>query len=233
MVLAKAKRDELLTPLSAVSGIIERRHTLPILSNVLIEQAGTNLAFLATDIEIQITARTPLQASGDIAVIALWLGHEPIQTTQVYLHAHIALKVAALAKLKPDYRYRTNILADGEIDFGSRTLEGDLVIEGGADPMFSSYDAQEVAVQLSRLGIARVIGNLRIAGPFYYFATGYHSNLSPETSASKLRVAFQHAGIRIDGSIALAKRPALSCFHIIRTLWSLYFSIRMLTAVMQ
>ena len=37
MVLVKAKRDELLGPLSAVSGIMERRHTLPILSNVLIE----------------------------------------------------------------------------------------------------------------------------------------------------------------------------------------------------
>lgn len=118
----------------------------------------------------------------------------------------LATSLVALAKLKPDYRYRTNILADGEIDFGSRTLEGDLVIEGGADPMFSSYDAQEVAVQLSRLGIARVIGNLRIAGPFYYFATGYHSNLSPETSASKLRVAFQRAGIRIDGSTAFGEK---------------------------
>jgi hypothetical protein len=37
----------------------------------------------------------------DISVIALWLGHASIQTTQVYLHAHIGLKVAALAKLKP------------------------------------------------------------------------------------------------------------------------------------
>src|ERR1051325_8898244 len=35
--MIKAKRDELLTPLAAVSGIIERRHTLPILSNVLID----------------------------------------------------------------------------------------------------------------------------------------------------------------------------------------------------
>ena len=37
MALVKAKRDELLGPLSSVSGIIERRHTLPILSNVLID----------------------------------------------------------------------------------------------------------------------------------------------------------------------------------------------------
>jgi D-alanyl-D-alanine carboxypeptidase len=65
--------------------------------------------------------------------------------------------------------------------------------------MFSQADAQQVATYLSRLGIARVTGSLRIAGPFYYFANGYHLNLSPETSAAKLRSAFQRAGIRIEG----------------------------------
>ncbi|TMH95293.1 MAG: DNA polymerase III subunit beta, partial [Betaproteobacteria bacterium] len=57
MVLVKDKRDNILNPLSAVSGIIERRHTLPILSNVLIERTAQALSFLATDIEIQISAR--------------------------------------------------------------------------------------------------------------------------------------------------------------------------------
>ena len=42
-----------------------------------------------------------LQAGVDCSVIALWLGHESIETTQVHLHAHLALKEAALAKLKP------------------------------------------------------------------------------------------------------------------------------------
>lgn len=42
-----------------------------------------------------------LQAGVDCSVIALWLGHESIETTQTYLHAHMALKEAALAKLKP------------------------------------------------------------------------------------------------------------------------------------
>jgi DNA polymerase-3 subunit beta len=65
MALVKAKRDEILAPLSAVSGIIERRHTLPILSNVLIERAEGALSFLATDIEIQITSRSALAAGAD------------------------------------------------------------------------------------------------------------------------------------------------------------------------
>ncbi len=42
-----------------------------------------------------------LQAGVDCSVIALWLGHESIETTQIYLHAHLALKEAALAKLEP------------------------------------------------------------------------------------------------------------------------------------
>ena len=63
--MIKAKRDEILGPLSAVSGIIERRHTLPILSNVLFDSAADSLSFLATDIEIQITARSALKGSGE------------------------------------------------------------------------------------------------------------------------------------------------------------------------
>lgn len=42
-----------------------------------------------------------LQAGVDCSVIARWLGHESVETTQTYLHAHLDLKEAALAKLKP------------------------------------------------------------------------------------------------------------------------------------
>ncbi|MDD2743274.1 MAG: DNA polymerase III subunit beta [Rhodocyclaceae bacterium] len=58
MVLIKTHRDTLLAPLQSVSGIVERRHTLPILSNVLLEKQGDKLTLLATDIEIQITTST-------------------------------------------------------------------------------------------------------------------------------------------------------------------------------
>jgi integrase/recombinase XerD len=42
-----------------------------------------------------------LAADVDSSVIALWLGHESVNTTQTYLHAHLALKEAALAKTTP------------------------------------------------------------------------------------------------------------------------------------
>ncbi len=64
MVLIKSQRDTLLAPLQSVSGIVERRHTLPILSNVLLEKKGDKLTLLATDIEIQITTATDC-AGGD------------------------------------------------------------------------------------------------------------------------------------------------------------------------
>src|SRR6185437_13560672 len=55
MKLIEADRDTLLKPLQTVTGIVERRHTLPILSNVLIERKQEKISFIATDLEIQIT----------------------------------------------------------------------------------------------------------------------------------------------------------------------------------
>ena len=42
-----------------------------------------------------------LHAGVDTSVIALWLGHEAVQTTQIYLHADLALKERALARTTP------------------------------------------------------------------------------------------------------------------------------------
>src|ERR1035437_1636056 len=55
MQLVKTLRDTLLRPLQVVSGIVERRHTLPILANILIRKDGERVSFLSTDTEVQIT----------------------------------------------------------------------------------------------------------------------------------------------------------------------------------
>jgi site-specific recombinase XerD len=51
-----------------------------------------------------------LQHGVDRSVIALWLGHESMETTQMYLHAHLELTEQALAKTQPFkgrlHRYR-------------------------------------------------------------------------------------------------------------------------------
>ena len=57
MKLLQIERDALLKPLQAVTGIVEKRHTLPILSNVLLNRKEGELQLVATDLEIQVSTR--------------------------------------------------------------------------------------------------------------------------------------------------------------------------------
>ncbi len=56
-----------------------------------------------------------LQNGVDRAVIALWLGHEQVETTYVYLHADLKLKEAALAKTTPTQGTSARYRADDEV----------------------------------------------------------------------------------------------------------------------
>ncbi len=69
MILIEADRDALLKPLQAVSGIVERRHTLPILSNVLLECKKGKVRFVATDLEIQIATEAECGVKGNDAAV--------------------------------------------------------------------------------------------------------------------------------------------------------------------
>lgn len=66
-------RDALLKPLQMVSGAIERRHTLPILSNVLVEVTEQLLSLTGTDLEVELVATTEqlqVKATGRITIPA-------------------------------------------------------------------------------------------------------------------------------------------------------------------
>ena len=67
MQLVKTNRDALLRPLQIVSGIVERRHTLPILANILIRKEGDELSLLSTDIEVQISTHAAIGAGKESA----------------------------------------------------------------------------------------------------------------------------------------------------------------------
>lgn len=65
-----AARDVLLKPLQAVIGVVERRQTMPILSNVLLVAKGNQLAVTATDLEVELVAQAEVavEAGGEITV---------------------------------------------------------------------------------------------------------------------------------------------------------------------
>ena len=68
MLVFKSSKDALLKPLQAVAGVVDRKHTLPILSNVLLEVVGGRAAFIATDTEIQISTWAAEQGETDTAL---------------------------------------------------------------------------------------------------------------------------------------------------------------------
>ncbi|MDH3746925.1 MAG: DNA polymerase III subunit beta [Gammaproteobacteria bacterium] len=65
-----AARDVLLKPLQAVIGVVERRQTMPILSNVLLVARDGVLSVTATDLEVELVAKTEVdvETGGEITV---------------------------------------------------------------------------------------------------------------------------------------------------------------------
>ena len=64
MFIDKTEKETLLKPLQIVIGIVERKQTLPILSNVLIEKEPGKIRFTATDLEIQVTTTIDSKTGG-------------------------------------------------------------------------------------------------------------------------------------------------------------------------
>lgn len=66
------QRETLLKPLQLVSGVVERRQTLPVLSNVLLSATGKRISLTATDLEVELVADLDLDidATGEITVPA-------------------------------------------------------------------------------------------------------------------------------------------------------------------
>ena len=65
-----ASREAILKPLQTVVGVVERRQTMPILSNVLLAAKGQTLAVTATDLEVEMVAETEvkIESAGEITV---------------------------------------------------------------------------------------------------------------------------------------------------------------------
>ena len=72
MIVLKAAQEKVLNALQAVAGVVERRHTLPILANVLIRKNAGQIEFTTSDLEIQV--RTTAELDGDAGSFATTVG---------------------------------------------------------------------------------------------------------------------------------------------------------------
>jgi DNA polymerase-3 subunit beta len=72
MIVLKAAQQNVLAALQSVAGIVERRHTLPILANVLLRKTGDAMEFTTSDLEIQV--RTTATLGGDAGTFATTVG---------------------------------------------------------------------------------------------------------------------------------------------------------------
>ena len=85
MVFIQANREAILKSLMTVTGIVENRHTMPILANVLISKVGEEVSFLASDADIQIRTTA-----------SIGVGEESVGTTVS------ALKIREILKALPE-----------------------------------------------------------------------------------------------------------------------------------
>jgi len=56
-----AKKDEFLRELSLIQGIVERKNTIPVLANVLIEAGDSEVTLAATDLDVGLRCRFPAE----------------------------------------------------------------------------------------------------------------------------------------------------------------------------
>lgn len=140
MLLFKGPRDQILAPLQSVSGIVEKRHTLPILSNVLMEKDGERLTLLATDIEIQI--KTGTQAVGPEKV-ALTVAARKLQD--------ILRSLPESAEVSLDFEDRRLQLKAGKSRFNLQTLPAEDF------PRMAGAEGQQTKLTLSQKQFKRLL----------------------------------------------------------------------------
>ena len=112
------------------------------------------------------------------------LGYDPaqqgiwLQSEWAYLAQHrdtiptsaasltkVATSLAAVERWGNDHQFDTRFYAEGRVEAG--VLDGDLIVQGGGDPLFVWEEGIAVGNVLNQLGIREVAGNLIILGDFY------------------------------------------------------------------
>ncbi|WP_105201194.1 DNA polymerase III subunit beta [Pseudoalteromonas sp. T1lg10] len=133
-------RDQFLKPLMQVSGAIERKHTLPVLSNVLLEVRDGQLSMTGTDLEIELVASVALE--------------QPCADTKITLPAK---KLLDICKSLPDGSDITLTSQEHQVVLTSGQSRFSLLSLAAEDfPNLEQWDG-EVEFQLSRLELRKLL----------------------------------------------------------------------------
>ena len=133
-------REQFLKPLMQVSGAIERKHTLPILSNVLLEVKEGVLYFTGTDMEIELVASVVLA--------------EPVANCKLTLPAK---KLLDICKSLPDSSDITLTVQDAQVLLTSGKSRFSLATLAAEDfPNLENWDS-EVTLNLTRLELRKLL----------------------------------------------------------------------------
>jgi len=142
----KINREVLLKPLSNVTGIVERRHTLPILSNLLLEAKNNTIQLTTTDLEMQIslTIQTELQ--------------EELSTTIS------AKKFLDICRSLPDAIDIDLISKDSRMTVKAGKSRFNLQTLPAADyPVMTKVSGESIEIQLPQLELKRLLKQVEFA----------------------------------------------------------------------
>jgi D-alanyl-D-alanine carboxypeptidase/D-alanyl-D-alanine-endopeptidase (penicillin-binding protein 4) len=108
--------------------------------------------------------------------------HQPTKPIPAASLTKIATTLVAIDHWGLNHRFVTKFLTNGSIK--GNTLEGDLIIQGGGDPLFVWEDAIAIGNKLNQMGIKQIRGKLIIQGKFA---------MNFEEDSNKVRQFFQEA----------------------------------------
>ncbi len=147
MLLIQTDRETLLKTLQSVTGIVERRHTLPILSNVLLEGRANHFSFTATDLEIQVKAD-----SGEVK-----LDQDFSITTSAKKLQDILRALPEGTKIALDQQESKILVKAGKSRFNLQSLPAEDF------PKFPSTDTAEQKVEISQKALRDLLNQVQFA----------------------------------------------------------------------
>ena len=148
MFIEKTEKETILKPLQVVTGIVERKQTLPILSNVLIEKEPETIRFTATDLEIQITTSIESKTN-DGETAAITVGGKKIQ--------EILRVLPDQSKISIDVKENKAQLKSGKSRFSLQTLPAQDF------PKLSSHLEGAKKISISQMALKKLLLSVQYA----------------------------------------------------------------------